>query len=279
MRENNFQYNVTNYTKYKVDFKKSTTSEYAEKFFMGLLKKYILVDDDINVRGILRDLRGFKDEIRTSIESGETKFLQNGNAKELGAYKNPEREQSIRGVLSWNILNPDNMIELPTRVSLLKLNLIKEEDIEPLRKDYPDLANLIIDKIFNDETGMFVTKKYEDDTIRIVNPKDKTWYEKIPKKYRTKYKKLGPLSWNEYAEENLTDEQGHWEYNKKGLQVLAIPSNVNIPEWCIPYIDYTTTINNITAPFNPVLEIFNLPTIEEGKTGRKSETFSNIIKF
>ena len=67
---------------------------------MKLLKKYILVDDDINVKGILRELRNFKEEIRSSIESGETKFLQNGNAKELGAYKNPEREQSIRVVLS-----------------------------------------------------------------------------------------------------------------------------------------------------------------------------------
>ena len=156
----------------------------------------------------------------------------------------------------------------------------KREDLE---KDYPEIAEIIYSKIFNDETGMFVTKKYEDDTIRNVNPNDKKWYEKIPKKYRTKYKKLGAKKWNEYAEENLTGEQGHWEYNKKGFQVLAIPSNATIPEWCIPYIDYTTTINNITAPFNPVLEIFKLPTIEEGRSiggiNRKSESFSNIVKF
>ena len=216
---------------------------------MGLLKKYILVDDDINVRGILRDLRDFKNEIRGSIESGETKFLQNGNAKELGAYKNPEREQSIRGVLAWNMLNPDNMIDLPSRVSLLKLNFITEDSVKDL-----------------DPLNIFMS-----------------FDEKIPKKYRTKQKKLGAKKWNEYAEENLTGEQGHWEYNKKGFQVLAIPSNATIPEWCIPYIDYTTTINNITAPFNPVLEIFKLPTIEEGRSiggiNRKSESFSNIVKF
>ena len=42
-------------------------------------------------------------------------------------------------------------------------------------------------------------------------------------------------------------------------------------------------INNILAPFEPVLRIFKVRTIEEGKTvngvNRKTEAISNIIKF
>lgn len=265
------------------DFKKATTSEFAEEFFMSLIKKYVLADGDINVKGILKELNTFKENIYHSLQEGERKFLKNGNAKELSAYKFPEREQSVRGTIAWNILNPSNMIELPAKVSLVTLNLITEKDCAPLEKSHPEIYQLIMKYIFNDETGIFVQSKYEDDTIRIVNPRNKKWYESIPKKYRAKYKKLGASEWNDFAEKNLTEEQGHYEYKKQGLQVLAIPSNSLIPEWVRPYIDYTTTINNILSPFNPLLRIFKLPTIEEGKTiggvNRKSERFSNIIKF
>ena len=250
---------------------------------MGLLKKYVLADGDINVKGMLRDLQDFKKQILESLNNGERMFLKNGNAKELSAYKFPEREQSIRGVLAWNMLTPDNLIELPSKVSLVTLNLITEEQCLPLKETYPEIYEIIIRDIFNDETGIFVQSKYEDDTIRFVNVKDKKWFEKIPKKYRAKYKKLGPYEWNEFADKNLTEEQGHYEYKKQGLQVLAIPSNALIPEWARPYIDYRTTVNNILSPFNPLLKICKLPTIEEGATiggvNRKSERFSNIVKF
>lgn len=250
---------------------------------MKVIKKRILGDGDINLKGVLRDLKDFKKEVRESLEKGERFFLKNGNAKELSAYKFPEREQSIRGTIAWNILNPDNMIELPSKVSLVTLNLITEKDCEPLKETNPDMYERIINEIFNDETGIFVQKKWEDDTIRFVNVKDKNWFDKIPKKYRTKYKKLGPSAWNDFADDKLTGEIGHYEYKKQGLQVLAIPSNALIPEWIRPYIDYTTTINNIFAPFNPLLEIFKLSTVTEGRTvggvNRKTEAFSNIVKF
>ena len=67
------------------------------------------------------------------------------------------------------------------------------------------------------------------------------------------------------------------------MQVLAIPSNTNIPEWAKPYIDYSTMINNIISPFKPVLEIFGTQFTEEGKSkngvNRKTDTITNIIKF
>ena len=66
------------------------------------------------------------------------------------------------------------------------------------------------------------------------------------------------------------------------MTYLAIPSNGTIPKWCTPYIDYTSLVNTVLAPFNPILEIFGIPAFTEGKTTgnmKQTERFSNIIKF
>jgi hypothetical protein len=269
------------------DLKKASTSEYAETVFMKLINDHILNSETIELKEMIIGIKKFKEEIRESILRGERTFLPNGSAKELGAYKDPATSQSIRGALAWNILYPDNPINFPSKVSLLKMNIFKEEDMEDLKYKYPEIYNKIINYIFNDETGMFVTKSW-DNGIDYVNPKKKKWYDDIPNKYKTKFKKLGPQAWNEFVDKELesgdTDKmKGTMIYKKKGLQVLAIPSNATIPEWALPYIDYSTMINNIIAPFEPVLEIFGAQFTEEGKTkngvNRKTNTVTNIIKF
>lgn len=275
------------------DFKKSTTSEYAEEVFMKMIKKHIIDSENIQLKEMIKELRDFKNEIVDSIKRGERTFLPNGSAKEAGAYADPGSEQSYRGVLTWNLLNPDNMIDFPSRVSLVKMNIFVEDDIKDLEQTNPDIYNVLINEIFNDETGIFVVKTWNPG-IEYVNPKNKDWVNNIPKKYRAKYKKLGPVAWNEFVDEVLSgtstkykitqsDKDGSWEYRKRGVQVLAVPSNATIPEWAQPYIDYDTMANNIIAPFKPVLEIFGPQFIEEGQSrngvNRKTTTVSNIIKF
>lgn len=272
------------------DFKKATTSEYAEKVFNQLIKDYVVTPEHVDVKSLINGLRAFKKEIITSIRNGERKFLPNGNAKEFGAYKEPGREQSVRGVLAWNYLYPDNQIELPAKISLVKMNIFSEEDMEDLERTHPEIYQTIMDKIFNDTTGFFVTSTFIP-PITYVNPKKKEWYSDIPKKYQTKFKKLGPFEWNKWVDKVMDHEvkvadkerEGYYEYKKRGLQVLAIPSNAKIPEWAMPYIDYDTMVNTIIAPFKPVLEIFNAKFPEIGKTrngvNRKTATVSNIIKF
>lgn len=272
------------------DFKKATTSEYAEKVFNQLIKDYVVTPEHVDVKSLINGLRAFKKEIITSIRNGERKFLPNGNAKEFGAYKEPGREQSVRGVLTWNYLYPDNQIELPAKISLVKMNIFNEEDMEDLERTHPEIYQTIMNKIFNDTTGFFVTSTFIP-PITYVNPKKKEWYSDIPKKYQTKFKKLGPFEWNKWVDKVMDREvkvadkerEGYYEYKKRGLQVLAIPSNAKIPEWAMPYIDYDTMVNTIIAPFKPVLEIFNAKFPEIGKTrngvNRKTATVSNIIKF
>lgn len=220
------------------DFKKATTSEYSEKVYMGIIKKILLDPDDISLKDLINSLNEFKYEIKKSIMSGERKYLPNANAKELKAYKDPSTSQGVRGVLAWNMLEPDKMIEFPAKVSLLKMNLETEEELEAMKDKYPDKYEIIKEGIFNDKDKIFV---------KPTNKIDKKTGEPVIK--------------------------------KTGLKVLAIPTNQDIPEWALDFIDYSTMINNILAPFKSVTELFNLPGVEEGKTGRKSTGISNIIRL
>ena len=168
-------------------------------------------------------------------------------------------------------------------MSLLKLKIFREDDILPLKETNPDIYRAIITHIFHDTSGIFNTITVEDDTVRVVNPKLKDWWKNIPKKYRTKYKRLGVEAWNAFAEENATDTSSHEESKIRGMQVLAIPSTEQIPEWVEPYIDLTTIVNDIMSPFMPVAKLFSIKTLEEGQTvngvNRKTEGYSNIIKI
>lgn len=270
------------------DFTKSSTSEYAESRYMDIIKNHVINSDEIDLKGVIRDVRDFENEIRQSIISGERTFLPNGSAKEIAAYENPEREQSIRGAYAWNYLNPDNKIEFPAKVSLVKMTIMTPDDMEDLKTTNPDVYNTIMDKIFNDTTGLFVTKKWESDPIELIKgPVDpKKWAKKLPKRYRTKFKNKTPEEWNDYVIANnlfTKESQGYYNTKSRGLQVLAIPSNDRIPEWAIPYIDMKTMVNTIIAPFKGVLEIFNTKFTSEGKlsngVNRKTEKLTNIVKF
>ena len=267
------------------DFKKATCSEYAESIYKGIIKRRVLDCEGIDLHGMQKDVYQFRDEIRQSIERGDKRFLPNGNAKELAGYKNPNTVSTVKAVQAWNIIHPDNPIEPPTKVSILKMNIFKEDDIKPLKKTHPEIYERIMDGIFNDTTGMFVKKEWVPTEVHFVYKKSKDWWKEIPQKYRKEYKEKGQRAWNNFVADydGTIGNGGYYTYTCKGLLVLAIPPNENIPEWAIPYIDMTTMVNNILAPFIPVLKIFKFKTLEEGKTrngvDRKTEGLSRMVKF
>lgn len=217
------------------DFKKATTSEAAEKVYMNLVKHDLLDSDEINLNELMNKLQDFKKEIERSIRSSEITFLPNANAKELEAYVDPGTNQGVRGVMAWNICEPDKMIEFPAKVTIVKMNITSLDVIKPLQEKNPELYERIKTKIFEDKTKIFI-----------------------------KWKK---------------NSKGEMVEDCKGMNVLAIPTNQKIPDWALEYIDYRTIINNVLAPFKSVTEIFNLPGIEEGETGRKTTSISNIIRL
>jgi DNA polymerase elongation subunit (family B) len=61
---------------------------------------------------------------------------------------------------------------------------------------------------------------------------------------------------------------------KKGLVVLAIPKNVEkVPDWAIPYIDYSTISYNVLNKVYPILNSLGFKTLKTSKR----EYFSNIV--
>lgn len=226
------------------DFKKSSCSDFAEAAFMKIIRNNIIDSNEVNIRGMMVDLKAFRDSIHNSILSGDTQMLQNTSVKDISAYANPASQMGLRAVIAWNYIYPDDKIEFPAKVSLLKLKAFNIEDIADLETTYPDIYNILVDKIFNDTTGLFVIHK------------------------STVNKKTGKTT---------------YKTESKGFQGIAIPTNRKIPEWLFPYVDWSTTINNIIAPFMPVLAIFGNRPVEEGKTygsvNRKSNRFTNIVKF
>ena len=217
------------------DFKKATTSDAAEKVYMDLVKNDLLNSEKIDLNIIMNKLNDFKKEIERSIRNSEITYLPNANAKELGAYKDPSTSQGVRGVLAWNICEPDKMIEFPAKVTIVKMTIEKEEDILPLKAKNPELYDRILNGIFRDTTGIFIKLKKNNKGQRV------------------------PTC--------------------TGMTILAIPTNEKIPEWAMEFIDYRTIVNTVLSPFKSVNEIFNLPGIEEGKTGRKTTGISNLIRL
>ena len=267
------------------DFKKATCSEYAESVYMDIINRRILHSEEVDLPGLIQDIYAFREEVRSSILSGDKRFLPNGNAKEIAGYKNPNSVQNVKAMVAWNHIHPDNLIEPPSKMSLLKMNIFSEEDIAPLKESHPEIYERIVKYIFHDETGMFVKKEWIPTGIYYVYTKSKDWYKEIPPKYRKEYKAKGQKAWNEFVTnyDGEISQAGEWKYSCSGLLTLGLPGNASIPEWTIPYIDLKTMVNNILAPFIPVLKIFKIKTLEEGKSrngvNRKTEGLSRIVKF
>lgn len=209
-----------------LDFMKSQTSERAGALYNKLVKERLLEPDEIEVKELINDLRNFEKEIYNSLRNGDKTYVPISSAKELAAYSNPYSQQAIRAVYAWNKLYPDNNIQLPTKVNIIKLNIFSPEDISDLKSKDINMYNKIMKEIFN-----------------------------------------SPIK----------------EISKKGLQVIAIPSNSDIPEWIRDYIDYNTIINNIIGQFTAVLDILDIKNIFVGKSvkgvNRKTKKFTNVLDF
>lgn len=283
LREGNYM-NPPKYDIKGFDFKKSTCSERSEKAFMKIIKKTILDTDQPDITDLVSKVYKFANEVRQTIQDGKKDYLPLVSVKDPAAFKNPEREQSVRGSIVWNALYPDNMIDPPTKCSIIKLNLLTEQSMEAVKEKYPREYEIIMDTVFRDTTGIFISKKHIEELVDYVDVTDPDWNKSIPKKYRAEYRKLGPDAWNKFVEQyDGPLDIGGDEVKCKGFQVLAIPGNSDIPEWIREFIDYETIINNICSPMLPVLKIFGIKSLQVGGTvgsvDRKSEAFTNIVKF
>ena len=118
-------------------------------YYTQICVKYLLDCKNIDVRGMYNELRNFEKVIENSIRNKEKKFLPNASAKEEAAYKNPWSTLSVKAVYAWNITNPDRQVSVPCKVNVVKLKVFKQEDLEPIKYDYPEIYDKIITHIYN----------------------------------------------------------------------------------------------------------------------------------
>lgn len=109
--------------------RKSTVPAKARKFFQDILRDQVLSPDRpprvFKVLGLLAD---YEREVTESLIAGSEDYAKPGDYKEPETYKNPWTQMSVRGVNAWNALFPDETIQPPAKVNLLKIR-----DVEPAR--------------------------------------------------------------------------------------------------------------------------------------------------
>ena len=130
------------------DFAKSSARPETMEFFKKLAKERLLYTDNIDIPSILADINQFHDDIDASLKRGERNFLLPKSVKELGAYKDPFREMGVRAVFTWNAIYPENSIELPEKIDIVKVNLERLTDVEKLLDKYPEIYEKIVSGIF-----------------------------------------------------------------------------------------------------------------------------------
>lgn len=138
-----------------IDFMKSTTREATKMAMIDIVKKNIMDADEINVPTIFRELENLESTIVQSLSSGSKEFLIPISVKEMEAYKEPLKNQGIKAIMVWNIAHPDMTIELPAKVDMVKVNIKKEEDLEPLRNIEPEIYDRLVKGIFNGRIEKF----------------------------------------------------------------------------------------------------------------------------
>lgn len=119
--------------KQKIDLKglaikKSNTNKFVSEYFTNLLRDDIILAKEINYSNIIRKYFNLIDIIKESFNKGETTFTIPSRANEIEGYANPVNVMQLRGILTWNIIYPENEITLPTNVNVVKL--VIEENME-----------------------------------------------------------------------------------------------------------------------------------------------------
>ena len=138
-----------------LDFIKAGVTDEVTDTFTKILENRILFSEELELREMMKDLRAFEEEIRNDLIKGGVRFLKPQSYKPEGAYKvnsdgtsNAWALPTFRAVTVWNELYPNNKIHSLDRVKLIKLVVIKNEDLDIIKDTFPEEHALVTDKIF-----------------------------------------------------------------------------------------------------------------------------------
>jgi DNA polymerase elongation subunit (family B) len=137
--------------------RKSSTNRNASKIFERILEKKIMkCDGSPNIIDIIEDVQEFEDEIRRSLQAGESTYLKPVSVKSFEAYEDPLSNQGIRGMMIWNAIYPDQEINPPDDFFVVKTTLTRPKDLEKVAD--PEIREIIDELIFNSQENRIKSK-------------------------------------------------------------------------------------------------------------------------
>lgn len=154
-----------------VQFIKSAVSEIVSERFTKITEDNILFSEEVNLKGLMRDLRQFEYEIIKDLREGGTKYLKAQGLKADDAYKDPWIIQIYKATNAWNIIYPENKIYPLDRSFIVKLGVKSLVDIERIQHKHPDIYETIKSKIFNSHDSN--VSKYGLQVIAVPATEDK----------------------------------------------------------------------------------------------------------
>jgi hypothetical protein len=99
---------------------KSTTSKHIKNRFLDIIEKKILTPEYIDINDIIHDYIVFSQEVVDSIKEGSITYCK--PMKYGASYKDPYRQEVVRGVVLWNqVMREKNQIEPLENVNSIKL--------------------------------------------------------------------------------------------------------------------------------------------------------------
>jgi len=115
--------------------------------------KHVTMDfDTIQPEVLLYEICTFRDEIISSIEKGEVKYLTPVKIKEMDSYKNPYSMYTVRAIEAYRIATRDKNLQIPGTFYIIDMKgLETEEKLEPIRAEYPDVYDRLKTEFFGDK--------------------------------------------------------------------------------------------------------------------------------
>ena len=227
--------------------RKSVVPKDLREEFTQFLLNDILNTNVINFQTLIEHYDNIVNKVEASLRNGESTYLIPANLEILENYAYPDRMQQVRGMIVWNELEPENQIQPPEKVNIIKL----KTGIAPVR------------------TSKDTEETYKEKLNAAINncPELMEMKEKYPDKFKT----IMRVVYN-YG---LTDDQVSKKINfaDKGFNVIAVPKDLDrIPDYILPLVDYDEMIKTNTSAGNTLLGALGIYVDKENNK-------TNIVKI
>ena len=139
-------------------FTKSSSPPETKAFFSNLVENDVLKADTISGSLIIKKIKDYQRFIDASLLAGEKTFLTPLSVKEPEAYKEPFSNPGIKGTYVWNLIYPDQAIELPDKIRTIQVKMEKLDNISGLKDSHPDIYQKLVDGVYENAQCPFRTK-------------------------------------------------------------------------------------------------------------------------